>query len=57
MLRPRLVPRTVGGQDASRTVSAILEGRIVALCEMRAGRLNPTRVFHLDLESSDVDHD
>jgi tRNA pseudouridine55 synthase len=57
MLRPRLVPRTVGGQDASRTVSATLAGRIVALCEMRAGRLNPTRVFHLDLESSDVDYD
>jgi tRNA pseudouridine55 synthase len=50
-LRPRLIPRTIGGQDASRTVSAALEGRIVALCEMRAGRLNPTRVFHLDLEN------
>lgn len=31
----------------SRTVSARHGGRIVALCEMRAGRLNPTRVFHL----------
>jgi tRNA pseudouridine55 synthase len=51
MLRPRLIPRTIGGQDASRTVSALAGGRIVALCEMRAGRLNPTRVFHLDLES------
>ena len=50
-LRPRLLPRTIGGQDASRTVSATLGGRIVALCEMRAGRLNPTRVFHLDQES------
>ena len=50
-LRPRLIPRFIGGQDASRTVSATLDGRIVALCEMRAGRLNPTRVFHLDLES------
>jgi len=49
-LRPRLIPRTIGGQDASRTVSATVGGRIVALCEMRAGRLNPTRVFHLDLE-------
>jgi tRNA pseudouridine55 synthase len=56
-LRPRLVPRIVGGQDASRTVSATLGGRIVALCEMRAGRLNPTRVFHLDLETPDVDYD
>jgi tRNA pseudouridine55 synthase len=53
-LRPRLLPRTIGGQDASRTVSATLGGRIVALCEMRAGRLNPTRVFHLDLETPDV---
>ncbi|HTK36299.1 MAG TPA: tRNA pseudouridine(55) synthase TruB [Caulobacteraceae bacterium] len=50
-LRPRLIPRIIGGQDASRTVSATSGGRIVALCEMRAGRLNPTRVFHLDLES------
>jgi tRNA pseudouridine55 synthase len=49
-LRPRLIPRIIGGQDASRTVSATSGGRIVALCEMRAGRLNPTRVFHLDLE-------
>jgi tRNA pseudouridine55 synthase len=56
MLRPRLIPRTIGGQDASRTVSATLDGRIVALCEMRAGRLNPTRVFHLDLETPDVDY-
>jgi len=56
-LRPRLIPRTIGGQDASRTVSATLGGRIVALCEMRAGRLNPTRVFHLDLENPDVDYD
>jgi tRNA pseudouridine55 synthase len=31
----------------SRTVSARHGGRIVALCEVRAGRLNPTRVFHL----------
>jgi len=34
-------------QGGSRTVSALHEERIVALCEMRAGRLNPTRVFHL----------
>jgi tRNA pseudouridine55 synthase len=38
-LRPRL--------SASRAVSARHGTRIVALCEMRAGRLNPTRVFHL----------
>jgi tRNA pseudouridine55 synthase len=50
-LRPRLVSRTVAGHDASRTVLATFEGRAHALCEMRAGRLNPTRIFHLDLES------
>jgi tRNA pseudouridine55 synthase len=33
--------------DGSRTVSALEGGRIVALCEMRAGRLSPVRVFHL----------
>jgi tRNA pseudouridine55 synthase len=32
--------------NGSRIVSAFEDGRIVALCEMRAGRLNPTRVFH-----------
>jgi tRNA pseudouridine55 synthase len=49
-LKARLVPRIIGGEDASRAVSAMSDGRIVALCELRAGRLNPTRVFHLDLE-------
>jgi len=34
-------------QGGSRIVSAFQGGRMVALCEMRAGRLNPTRVFHL----------
>jgi tRNA pseudouridine55 synthase len=47
-LKPLLKPRTIAGEDASRAVSAISDGRIVALCEMRAGKLNPTRVFHLD---------
>jgi tRNA pseudouridine55 synthase len=46
-LKTRLKPRIIGGQDASRTVSAVSDGKIVALCEMRAGKLNPTRVFHL----------
>ena len=46
-LKTHLKPRTIGGQDASRTVSATSDGRIVALCEMRAGKLSPTRVFHL----------
>jgi tRNA pseudouridine55 synthase len=31
--------------SGSRTVAAFEGKRIVALCEMRAGRLNPTRVF------------
>jgi tRNA pseudouridine55 synthase len=48
-----LVPRQVetvkaGLKPGSRTVSAMAEGRMVALCEMRAGRLEPSRVFHLD---------
>jgi len=47
-LKTRLKPRVIAGQDASRTVSAISDGKIVALCEMRAGKLSPTRVFHLE---------
>ncbi len=48
-----LVPRQVETLKArlkpgSRTVSAMAGGSVVALCEMRAGRLEPTRVFHLD---------
>jgi len=48
-----LVPRQVEAVKArlrpgSRTVSAIAGGVVVALCEMRAGRLEPSRVFHLD---------
>ena len=50
-LRTRLVPRTVAGQDASRVVLATLSGQAAALCEYRAGRLNPTRIFHLDQET------
>jgi tRNA pseudouridine55 synthase len=50
-LRTRLVPRSVAGHDGGRTVLATYEGRAHALCEMRAGRLQPTRIFHLDLES------
>jgi tRNA pseudouridine55 synthase len=47
-----LVPRQVEAVKARlkpgcRTVSAMLGGAIVALCEMRAGRLEPSRVFHL----------
>ena len=39
-----LKARLTGG---SRTVAAFEGERIVALCEMRAGRLNPVRVFQL----------
>jgi tRNA pseudouridine55 synthase len=47
-LKTRLRPRTIGGQDASRTVSAMADGKVVALCELRAGKLSPVRVFHLE---------
>jgi tRNA pseudouridine55 synthase len=48
-----LVPRQVEAVKArlkpgSRTVSAMAGEAIVALCEMRAGRLEPSRVFHLE---------
>jgi tRNA pseudouridine55 synthase len=48
-----LVPRQVETLKArlkpgSRTVSAMAGGSVVALCEIRAGRLEPTRVFHLE---------
>jgi len=47
-----LVPRQVelvkaGLKPGSRTVSAMSGERVVALCEMRAGRLEPSRVFNL----------
>lgn len=47
-----LVPRQVeavkaGLKPGSRTVSAMAGGSMVALCEMRAGRLEPSRVFNL----------
>ena len=47
-----LVPRQVeavkaGLRPGSRTVSAMAGGTMVALCEMRAGRLEPSRVFNL----------
>jgi tRNA pseudouridine55 synthase len=47
VLLPRQVEQLKERLGASRTVSAMHGGNIVALCEMRAGRLNPTRVFHL----------
>ncbi len=47
-----LVPRQVEALKArlkpgSRTVSAMTGGTVIALCEMRAGRLEPSRVFNL----------
>ena len=47
VLLPRQVETLRARLGASRTVSARHAERIVALCEMRAGRLNPTRVFNL----------
>ena len=47
VLLPRQVETLKPMLIASRTVSARHGTRIVALCEMRAGRLNPTRVFHI----------
>jgi len=47
VLLPRQVETLKARLAASRTVSATHGGRLVALCEMRAGRLNPTRVFNL----------
>jgi tRNA pseudouridine55 synthase len=47
VLLPRQVETLRARLGDSRTVSARHGTRIVALCEMRAGRLNPTRVFHL----------
>ena len=40
-------PRTIAGQDASRMVLATFEEQEIALCEARAGRLSPKRVFNL----------
>ena len=50
-LRARLKPRIVAGHDGERTVLTTFDGRAHALCELRAGRLSPTRIFHLDQES------
>ena len=47
VLLPRQVETLKAQLTAARTVCARHGDRIVALCEMRAGRLNPTRVFHL----------
>jgi tRNA pseudouridine55 synthase len=46
-LQARLQSRIVGDRDVARTVLATDQGRALALCEMRAGRLQPVRLFHL----------
>jgi tRNA pseudouridine55 synthase len=48
VLLPRQVETLKARLSASRVVSARHGARIVALCEMRAGRLNPTRVFNIN---------
>jgi len=50
VLLPRQVETIRPRLGASRAVSAMEGGRLVALCELRAGALSPTRVFHLDPE-------
>ena len=50
VLLPRQVETIKPRLGASRAVSAMGGGKLVALCELRAGSLNPTRVFHLDPE-------
>ena len=46
-LRERLRPRTVAGADASRVVQARSREALVALGELRAGRVEPFRIFNL----------
>ena len=47
VLLPRQVELLKPRIGASRAVSAMTGGILVALCELRAGQLSPTRVFHL----------
>jgi tRNA pseudouridine55 synthase len=47
VLLPRQVETLKDQLAGDRTVSAMAGDRLVALCEMRAGRLNPVRVFQL----------
>ncbi len=46
-LAPSFRPRPIGDLDASRYVLANYQGEAVALCEARAGRLSPKRVFNI----------
>jgi tRNA pseudouridine55 synthase len=47
VLLPRQVETLTARVSASRTVLAMHGGSAVSICEMRAGRLSPTRVFNL----------
>lgn len=47
VLLPRQVEQLKPRIGASRAVSAMTGGVLVALCELRAGQLSPNRVFHL----------
>ncbi|MEJ0058588.1 MAG: tRNA pseudouridine(55) synthase TruB [Terricaulis sp.] len=46
-LKPKFRDRIIAGQDASRAVVALFQGKAVALGDVRAGKFKPTRVFHL----------
>jgi tRNA pseudouridine55 synthase len=46
-LKPQFRDRTIAGQDASRAVLALFQGKAVALGDVLAGKFSPTRVFHL----------
>ncbi len=46
-LKPKFRDRTIAGQDASRAVLALFQGKAVALGDVRAGQFKPTRVFHI----------
>lgn len=46
-LKPQFRDRTIAGQDASRAVVALFQGKAIALGDVRAGKFSPTRVFHI----------
>ncbi len=56
VLLPRHVEALQAELNGSRTVATFTGGRLQALCELRAGRLEPTRVFHLDAEDAKTNH-
>jgi tRNA pseudouridine55 synthase len=56
VLLPRQVETLRARLGAERTVFATHGNRPSAICEMRAGKLMPVRVFNLQQGDSDVDH-